>query len=214
MDSEISKILDLFIAQERRFGSLKRYLWENRFEKWSLILAFISLLLSSFIWLFNPSYSLIGFGVCLTLFVVYLFAGTISSISFIANAKRDVLLSIKNGSEQDRKLASELAIHKVEALKHVQTLFLKRIKFIKNRAGFLVGAIDKLGLFPALFMLYYTFTQLPDTDSVSYLNLWLAAFTCGLYLGVVLLKSVIDSLQNSIDLLELAIEEASEYKLP
>ncbi len=78
----------------------------------------------------------------------------------------------------------------------------------------MVGALDKLGLFPALFMLYYTYTKLPNAEELSNIHLWLLSFTCGLYIGVILIKSVVDSLQSSIVLIDSAIEQASEYKLP
>ncbi len=87
----------------------------------------------------------------------------------------------------------------------------RRIAFLVDRIGFMVGAVDKLGLFPALFMLYFTYTKIAE-HSVSMFQIASIAFICGLYIGVLLAKAVIDSFRHNIHLLELAIADKSKLK--
>ncbi|TOQ18818.1 hypothetical protein CGH00_22785, partial [Vibrio parahaemolyticus] len=87
---------------------------------------------------------------------------------------------------------------------------------LSGRMSFLVGAMDKLGIFPALFMLYYTYTQLPkiESDTLNLVHIWAVSFLGGLYIGTLLIKSIIDTLRNHINIIDLALDEVSEYRLP
>ncbi|EKO3583077.1 hypothetical protein M3923_001338 [Vibrio metschnikovii] len=212
MRSEIDEILDLFISKENRF-ELFNYLFATRSERWSFGVFAAGFVLGSVTWFINQAFSLIGFGISLTALLTFIIFGTFSSLAFIANPRRDILLEIKNANSKNSQLINQLSTFKVISLNSVQNLFERRIHILKGRVGFLVGALDKLGLFPALFMLYYTYTQLPSAEGLSNMHLWLLSFTCGLYAGVILIKSVVDSLQNSIVLIDSAIVQASEYKL-
>ncbi|HCE1578224.1 hypothetical protein J0674_23830 [Vibrio parahaemolyticus] len=214
MSSEVEEILDLFISKESRFESLKSYLFASRGETWSFGVFAAGFVLGSVTWFINQKYSLIGFGVSLTALLIFIIVGAFSSLAFIANPRRDVLLAIKTANLESAHLINELSQFKVASLRSVRDLFDRRIHVLIGRVGFLVGALDKLGLFPALFMLYYTYTKLPNAEELSNIHLWLLSFTCGLYIGVILIKSVVDSLQSSIVLIDSAIEQASEYKLP
>ncbi|EGQ8527866.1 TPA: hypothetical protein NKA88_004517 [Vibrio parahaemolyticus] len=214
MDYEVDEILDLFVSKANRFESFKNYLFATKGEKWFFCVFAGGFAIGSITWFINQTLSLIGFGVSITALSIFIIIGAFSSLAFIVNPRRDVLLAIKATNSNDALLVNELSQFKVTSLKSVRSLFEKRIHALKNRAGFLVGALDKLGLFPALFMLYYTYTKLPSAEELSNVHLWLLSFTCGLYIGVILLRSVVDSLQSSIVSIDLAIEHASEYKLP
>ncbi|ASK53399.1 hypothetical protein RHA02_003433 [Vibrio cholerae] len=217
MSSDVNEIIDLFITREARFRSWRIYLFESSFEKWSLLLAILSLV-TAIILLFLgcKGYSIYFLILCYLFVFAYVLSTAVGAFTFIFSAKRSVLNAIKINNESSSGLVHELAKYKVESLKYVKCLFEKHIAFLTGRASFLVGAMDKLGVFPALFMLYYTYTQLPkiENNTLNLAQIWALSFLGGLYIGMLLIKSIIDTLQNYILRLEQAIDEASEFRLP
>ncbi|MEZ8695294.1 hypothetical protein AB6D15_24090, partial [Vibrio splendidus] len=160
-------------------------------------------------------YSIYSLMLCYLFVAIYVLSNAIGAFSFLFTAKRSALNAIKVSSQSSVELAGELAKYNAVSLKYVKALFEKRILFLKGRTNFLIGAMDKLGIFPALFMLYYTYTQLPkiENDALDFVHILCVSFLGGVYIGTLLIKSITDTLQTHIDIIELALDEASDYRL-
>ncbi|ATI48423.1 hypothetical protein P3719_23475 [Vibrio parahaemolyticus] len=217
MNSDVNEIIDMFIATEPKFGPLPKYFFESSLEKWSLLLSFLCLVVTFALLFFGQKeYAIYSVMLCYLFVVGYVLSTAIGALSFLFSAKRSALSAIKANSQSAFDLARDLAKFNVASLKHVKGLFEKRILFLSGRMSFLVGAMDKLGIFPALFMLYYTYTQLPkiESDTLNLVHIWAVSFLGGLYIGTLLIKSIIDTLRNHINIIDLALDEVSEYRLP
>ncbi|MEZ9627862.1 hypothetical protein [Aliivibrio fischeri] len=216
MNSDVEKIIDIFIKDEPRFNNLQRYIWGKKAESIPFIVAIISLVIGLIASLLNYiNEAFIAYIVCFLSLSLYSVSSALSTFLYIFGAKRQVLEEIKMCFKQDREIVKFLSIFQSSDLELVKSLFEKRVTFLVNRVGFLVGVIDKLGLVPALIMIYFSYAKLSSTSEGVFSQALFVGFIAGLYLGVLIAKSLIDSLRDKVSILELAIKESRPtFELP
>jgi len=69
------------------------------------------------------------------------------------------------------------------------------IERTKGRMGFLVGAIEKLGIIPYCITLYFALSNFLDKNEGSTIYIYALAFLFGLYGGVIVTLKIIDKLE-------------------
>ncbi len=202
----MKKSIITLLVKNDRLGELVEYLYSNPIEKYSLRVGVLCVL-AAFPFIPFENYRLIGGGLCLVaaaFFIVYTLASFLWNVRFIATPTKSYFADLTKRIEAEEKLITELALENPHQLGDLLT----RLKFERerliSRVGFLVGAIDKLGMVPAIVALYLTYAKTLDDANLAKVPYPLLGFFAGIYVGCFLVKHVIDRIEHMC----LAIESA------
>lgn len=200
------------------FGSLNIKSWKSFLAKF-LVLYFI-------IFAVFPSVSSIDYSViseniypytAMIFFitpVIYLFI-TLMMNTFIAlkNPSHDFFKPIMNDISLHASLVNKFSTFQSYELSQSIRRLNYDIERTKGRIGFLVGAIEKLGIIPYCITLYFAFSNFFDKNEGSTIYIYALAFLFGLYGGVIVILKTIDKLEFFkvilIDANEVAEQRAS-----
>ncbi|TOJ56606.1 hypothetical protein CGI36_24375, partial [Vibrio parahaemolyticus] len=86
-----------------------------------------------------------------------------------------------------------------------------------SRVGFLVGIVDKLGIVPAVLMIYLAYVKALGSKEMFNLSPLIIGIVSGVYLGAISARIVIDALRDKIAILELSKKISKKrkgFKLP
>ena len=194
------------LLKDDRLGSLVEYLYSNPIEKYSLRIGFLCVLAAL---LFIPfeNYKIIGGWLCLiavVLFILYTLAAFLWNVRFIATPTKSYFADLTKRIESEEKLINELALENPHQLGELLTRLRFERERLASRIGFLVGAIDKLGIIPAVVALYLTYAKTLDDANLAKVPYPLLGFITGIYIGCFLVKHIIDRIEHIC----LAIENA------
>lgn len=198
-------ILALLVRNDR-LGKLVEYLYSNPIEKYSLRIGILCVI-AAFPFIPFEDYKIVGGWLCLVavvLFIVYTLASFLWNVRFIATPTKSYFADLTKRIEAEDKLISELALENPHQLGELLTRLRFERERLISRIGFLIGAIDKLGIIPAVVALYLTYAKTLDDANLSEVPYPLLGFFAGIYVGCFLVKHVIDRIEHMC----LAIESA------
>ena len=215
---EVNEILECFISRENPINDLKRYLGESKLEVLSFGAASVTFILAvvSSIIVNNQIISYTLFFAFFSFLVIYAISSMVSNFRFLIGATKETMINIKSRFNDDLYVANEVSKYKVESIEHVSKLLEHRISFLNARVGFLVGIVDKLGIVPAIIMIYFAYIRTSGDMEVADLSPFVIGIVAGVYLGALTARVIIDSLKDKVAILTLASEISSSklLKLP
>ncbi|KPV91552.1 hypothetical protein AN395_01958 [Pseudoalteromonas sp. P1-30] len=182
---EAINIFNDLIKQSPKNKKLLEIFYANKFEKYTLVTTGLSITTFFILYLFDSSREWSPFALitAFILIIAYAFGQFIFNISSLKNPSKDVLVSIAESLDRQVLLTQRLGTYSSWNLHLAKSRVEYDIDRISTRLGFLVGAMDKLGLIPAAFGLYLVYAKTfggPQLDSIPYPIL---GFLGGLYLG-------------------------------
>lgn len=182
--------------------------YTTTFERWLLILIVIGIIILIPLYLIDElrPYSIIFIKVAL-LSILLLLTGSmaIGLLKDIANPTKDCLPYTAIKLERQLFLTQRISFYSSWDIENVLIRINQDIVNLQNRSRLLVGALDKLGIVPALFALYLTTTQnfkgdsslsVEDTLLGANISFYIIMFIIGVYLGAFLATNIITKYQE------------------
>lgn len=201
------------LTEQDNLKKLASSLYRNPFEKWSLG-AVTVFALAFFILLATEStraaagWALVFLAIS---FLVFVLGSFITDIKFFLIPTKSYLQNLTKKLLAEEELINKLSRESVQDLEAAK----QRLEFEKDRLssrlGFLIGAVDTLGIAPAALALYIAYAKAVKEQLLPQSAEFFIAFLVGLYIGGFLVKHVTERFANMIFLLEQAIEEAKVF---
>ncbi|UXH99936.1 hypothetical protein [Photobacterium sp. TY1-4] len=192
-------------------SNLADYFYSNPVEKYSLRLAILFAFISLPLIYFDIQKEVAGWLSLIAgaLFILYSIASFVWNLRYIAMPTRSYFIDLQKRIESEEKLIKELSAENSYQLDEL----LRRLNFererLRSRVGFLIGAIDKLGLFPAILALYLTYVKTTNDISLDNIPYPLLSFIVGIYVGCFLVKSIIDRIEHMCLAVEISKERST-----
>ncbi|TOH98888.1 hypothetical protein CGI69_21935 [Vibrio parahaemolyticus] len=126
-------------------------------------------------------------------------------------------MNINERYQSDYLVAQEISTFGDDSIDCVKILFEDRIRYLESRVGFLVGIVDKLGIVPAVLMIYLAYVKALGSKEMFNLSPLIIGIVSGVYLGAISARIVIDALRDKIAILELSKKISKKrkgFKLP
>lgn len=204
------------LVQNDKLGNLVELLYSNPVEKYSLRIGTLCLIVAIPL-IYFEKYRLLGGWLCLVaaiLFIAYSLASFLWNLRFILTPTKSYIKDLSKRIETEEALINKLAAEDHEELDSL----LKRLEFerqrLTSRIGFIVGAVDKLGIIPAIIALYLTYAKTMNDANLSKVPYPVLGFISGIYVGCFLLKQVIDRFEHMCLVVESAhVRAKTRYKL-
>ncbi|MEZ9243961.1 hypothetical protein AB4179_06920 [Vibrio lentus] len=202
---DVGSIIECFISKESALNDVKNFFIANKMEALSFLAGVISLaiaLIAAMLGEAATSYmSLFAFFAFL---VLYSLSSFISTVRFFVGATKETLTNISQRYKQDYLVAEEISFFGDDSIDCVKALCEDRIRYLESRVGFLVGIVDKLGIVPAIIMIYLAYIKALGSEEIFKLSPLMTGIVSGVYLGAFTAHIVIDALRDKIGILELA----------
>ncbi|EIJ6618282.1 hypothetical protein LJK89_004750 [Vibrio parahaemolyticus] len=215
---DIGSIIDCVVSKESAINDVKNFFMSNKMEALSFLAGVASLaiaLIAALLGNANTSYiSLLAFYAFL---VLYSLSSFISTIRFFVGATKETLMNINERYKSDYLVAQEISTFGDDSIDCVKILFEDRIRYLESRVGFLVGIVDKLGIVPAVLMIYLAYVKALGSKEMFNLSPLIIGIVSGVYLGAISARIVIDALRDKIAILELSKKISKKrkgFKLP
>jgi len=191
------EIIRLFLPEKKKPNL--RFLYRNKFETATLFFSLLFLIATCFIAITRIGIQYIYITASLTaiLFPIYLLASIIIGLKGLVNPMRSLLEELSEQMRLEYDITIKLTSYSHENLDYVQQRLSFHKEIMSSRLKFLLGAIDKLGIFPAILAFYLTVAKVVEDQAIP--NSWIvyiSAFFLGLYIGAFFIKSAIDVLDK------------------
>lgn len=190
---EFPKIFELLSEVKIEDKNKQSLLYSNNFEKYTL--ASVGGAFLVFLIVYIPDSTRIYSAFLLLLALILLVINLIGSVIYLAidmfkDQSKEFLISLSEDSQAQLLLMQNISTFSQWDI----DLAIQRMEFelqkIQSRTGFLVGAMDKLGIIPAIIALYISIEKILDQQMFGYLHLLAISFIIGIYLGVIAISKV------------------------
>src|SRR5690554_1746829 len=204
-----TEILEL-LEQEVEQAPFSKYFFENRVEKYFLVISGIAFLCMIPLLAIE---SLKAFGyVAGALFILgvlfYLVAQAIGALILFRSPLRGYVKRLKKRLPAQSGFIEKLAYHEPEVLRDTAVIIASDVERLSRRVSLLIGVVEKVGIVPAGLALYYATYKHFYTEQGGNLPDFVLAFVCGLYVGAFISHKLIESLRIRIGWLQKAAEIA------
>lgn len=209
---ELPNIFTLLSKDSSRYSVGIGFLYENNVEKYSLVIVGICTILFVVIYLIasDRGYSIFPVLIALIALIVYISSSAITSI--FRNPSQDFLSDLSERSKDQMILMQKLSVYSHEDLLLAYNRIEYEIEKLNSRLGFLVGALEKLGIIPAVIALYLSLSKALGSNQFSGLPIYVFAFVFGLYIGAVVISRVIGSYRYYYMVLGASLQGAEDTK--
>ncbi|MGN2614730.1 hypothetical protein [Aliivibrio fischeri] len=216
--SQVKYIFDILRRGESPYKNLYYFFVDSKIQGIYIIAIFISILAWLFSWLLGEN-ELLTFSVyCFLIsFSLYALSSFISQMLFVLDSSRKTIDSISTQYGHDIKAAEDISQYSNSSIDTAKIMIERRISFLKNRAGLLVGFIDKVGFVPTIMVAYFSYLKIKGSISFDDFHPIIWGLVSGVYLGAFVAKTLIEKFEDHIAILELAIKlkmERKGFKLP
>ncbi|NOI74748.1 hypothetical protein F0224_03585 [Vibrio coralliilyticus] len=212
MEQGVLDILSYFSkAAPTKRNQLRTFMLNNKLEFGAVSAAISFFMMSILLAIFFDSkiealYLLLA---CFSMLALYSFSSAITTLKSILYYRNETLTRLVEQYKVDCSHVSELSGYEISSLKATQELIQSRISFINKRIGFIVGAIEKLGIVPALFMMYVTYREISSEPSNDNFHIMFASLIVGVYIGAILARVTVDYLEDNLNIIQLTIDKKS-----
>ncbi len=215
---DIGAIIECFISKESALNDVKNFFIANKMEALSFLAGVVSLAIALIAALSgDATTSYISLFAFFAFLVLYSLSSFISTVRLFVGATKETLKDINERYRSDYIVAEEISTFGDDSIDCVKVLFEDRIRYLESRVGFLVGIVDKLGIVPAIIMLYLAYVKALGSEEIFNLSPLITGIVSGVYLGAITARIVIDALRDKIGILELSkkiSQKRKGFKLP
>ncbi|WP_342652491.1 hypothetical protein NM449_14635 [Vibrio metschnikovii] len=215
---DISSIIECFVSKESVLNDVKNFFIANKMEALSFLAGVVSLAIALIAALFgDATTSYISLFAFFAFLALYSLSSFISTVRFFVGATKETLKNINERYQSDYIAAEEISTFGDDSIDCVKVLFEDRIRYLESRVGFLVGIVDKLGIVPAVIMIYLASVKALGSEEIFNLSPLVIGLVSGIYLGAITARIVIDALRDKIAILELSkkiSQKRKGFKLP
>ncbi|EPA8652074.1 hypothetical protein [Photobacterium damselae] len=215
---DIGSIIECFISKESALNDVKNFFITNKMEALSFLAGVVSLVIALIAALSgNATTSYISLLAFFAFLVLYSLFSFISTVRFFVGATKETLKNINERYRSDYIVAEEISTFGDDSIDCVKVLFEERIRYLESRVGFLVGIVDKLGIVPAIIMIYLAYIKALGSEEIFNISPLITGIVSGVYLGAITARIIIDALRDKMGILELSkkiSQKRKGFKLP
>lgn len=199
------QIIEELIGEEKPFNIISS-VYDNKIQKWSLVTIGVCISIGMPAYFIKPDSMLVGITMIASLLMVIVFSvnNTIVQMKYVLSPAKEHLSDLSARAEQESILVQRLTMYDSWNLKQAKQRLQFEADRLESRIGALVGAMDKLGLFPAIIALYIAYSKTFGVDSFGEIPYWLLGFIAGLYLAAFSVVNVIGRLRAYSFIIEIA----------
>ena len=205
---EVREIFEL-LSKETKEVLYTSFLYESRAEKFSSIgalLAYLVFIRASFS--NTPSLALVAISLSLLSLISYSVISFLKDKDFVLNPIKYYVTQLHKKLDSEAELTTRLSCYSKCSLKRAKSIYEHEYSRINKKIVFIVGAIDKVGLFPSVLALVYALYQFQSASGSVIPSFILVASTMGLYIGVLLLKRITNWQEQCVYILNKAIDKS------
>lgn len=208
------EIIEELIKEEKPFDIIGNT-YDNKIQKWSLVVIGICITIFFITYFISPNHIVLGVTMMVALIMVILFSvnSSIVQMKYVLSASKEHLTDLSLRAEQEARLIQRLTTYDSWSLSKAKDRLTFEADRLEKRIGALVGAMDKLGLFPAVFALYIAYAKTFGPDTFNDIPYLLLGFIAGIYLAAFSAVNVTGRLRAYAFIISLAEElslQASE----
>lgn len=199
------QIIEELIGEEKPFNIISS-VYDNKIQKWSLVTIGVCISIGMPAYFIKPDSMLVGITMIAALLMVIVFSvnNTIVQMKYVLSPAKEHLSDLSARAEQESILVQRLTMYDSWNLKQAKQRLQFEADRLESRIGALVGAMDKLGLFPAIIALYIAYSKTFGVDSFGDIPYLLLGFIAGLYLAAFSVVNVIGRLRAYSFIIEIA----------
>ena len=179
-------------------------MFNNKFEMWMFIISGLSFLIFIFLFFIQKNLSYWFFISGLVTILLYSFAYFIKNISSIFKPTKSYFEDLNKRIFREDTVLKELLSFKLDELCSSKERLILEKEFLTKRFGFLLGAMDKLGLIPAIVAVYLSYAKAFEDPNLGKIPDILLMFLAGVYIGAFIVRH----LEERISLMVMLIERA------
>lgn len=202
-DEQSKKVLDNF--------------YSGKLEKWILISIGSLIIIGSLISIFTEYKEYVGFItlIVFTLIIVLSLLSFVSQMKFIISPSKHYITDLSEKIKNETYLISKLVSYDHWSLKKARERLQFESQKLEKRVGSLVGALDKLGMFPAILGLYAAYSKVFSDNILSEVPYFILGLFAGSYLAAFSAINIISRLNTMAYILgtaeELALQKEQIY---
>ena len=190
------EIIEELIKEEKPFNIISS-VYDNKFQKWSLVVIGICITVSLLTYFIAPDSRVLGVTmiIALIMVIVFSFNSSIVQMKYVLSASKEHLNDLSLRTEQEGRLIHRLTAYDSWSLSKAKDRLNFEADRLEKRISALVGAMDKLGLFPAVIALYIAYAKTFGPNSFNDIPYLLLSFIAGIYLAAFCAVNVIGKLR-------------------
>ena len=205
------EIISELVGEERPFNIISS-VYDNKIQKWSLVIIGLCITIGIPAHILFPDEIVAGVAMVIALLMVIVFSinNTIMQMKYVLSPAKEHLADLEARIEQEYALVQRLTSYDHWSLVQAKNRLLFEAERLEKRIGALVGAMDKLGIFPAMIALYIAYSKTFGTTSFIDVPYILLGFIAGLYLAAFSAVNVIGRLRAYAFIIEIAEDLAGQ----
>lgn len=213
MSTPPTSIYDILISETEE-ASFTGFFYENNFEKFCLILIGVSVLAFLVTIPFDKS-KIFAYGAAFAFLILVLLFTLSNAISTLRSLQAPVttyISGLDSTLKKESETISKLSGKDPSDLKAAYERLEFECEKLKARVSFMVGALDKVGIFPGIIALYFAYVKSTGAQDLSSAPDFVLALLIGLYVGAFIAKHIIHKLEKMIFILKISEERSTALK--
>lgn len=205
---DVKQIIDLLSGQTDD-THYSQFLFGSKAEKYVVLSALFSYILFFISNIFR--YEVLALVFILLVLVLMITYGLLSLLNIkksLKNPVKDYAQQLKENIDIETELINKISTCNSKVLTQVKEIFEHESKRINERVVFLIGATEKVGIFPSIIAVAYAVYEFNVKAEFSFITNFIIGITIGLYLGVLLLKRIINWQKECIYLIDKALDRS------
>ena len=205
------EIIEELIKEEKPFDIFSS-VYDNKLQKWSLVVIGICIIISLITYFVSPNSFVLGLTMITALLMVIIFSinNTFSQLKYLLSASKEHLHELSIRVEQETRLIQRLTAYDSWSLSQAKGRLNFEADRLEKRIGALVGAMEKLGLFPAIIALYIACAKTLGSTNFTDIPYLLLGFVAGIYLAAFSAVNIIGRLRAYSFIIEIAEDLSSQ----
>jgi hypothetical protein len=203
---DVKQVIDLLSGQTDN-TRYSEFLFGSTSEKYAALTALLSYILFFISNIFKYEVlALVFILLALTLLIIYGLLSFLSIKKSLKNPIKDYAQQLKENIDIEVEIVNKLTKCELNVLSQVKEIFEHESNRINERVIFLIGASEKVGIFPSIIAVSYAVYEFNVKSEFSLISYIVIGITIGLYMGVLFLKRVISWQKECIYLIGKALK--------
>lgn len=182
--------------------NLTEWFCDTKVEKISFVLTFFLLLFTFITSIFNEKISGYFLLSSFLVLIIYSMSSVYSSYRFFTNPLGDYLKSLFVALDDEQEIHNQLNLIEKQHLEQTKHRLSFELTRIDKRMGTLIGAVDKLGVFPAIIGFYITASKFFSDTQPGIVFYFMVGLATGVYFGCLPIISLINKLEKAKFIIE------------
>ncbi len=208
---KITEIYSVFISDDKSQSIIDLFC-NNKAEKLTLVSLGITISSGLFLFIFDGTRNLVGYSVIISFIIIllYSFINFFVQSKYLINASKHYVEDMITRVNKESTVLYRLSTYDSWTLKKAKERVEFEILRLEKRVGALVGALDKLGIIPAVVGLYIAISKINEKSGFTEVPDIILAFIAGTYLAALSSVQITGKLKMMAHVIGIASELAEQ----